>query len=159
MNWFGFVIGKLLHWWLKSDANKATGTFGDWLKRNRRSLPVRAAIATGLFYLWTLKPDMMTWVIRKLATQLSNEGMIGIVREAGISVTVPLNIVTAGGFGYVIDSLLDKACAKFPALREYIPVVNGNTVVLNASDIPLTRPQRTPRDGDAGKADEAGAGH
>jgi hypothetical protein len=152
MNWIGYWLGKFFHWFLKADAvvkapSNTTNSLIEWLKRNRSALAVRAAIGAGCFYIWVHNPEMLTALVRKCSTLLTEDGMMGIVRSSLATVTIPLNFVTAAAFGYVIDSVLDKLCAKFPFLREYIPAVNGNTVVLNQSDIPI-KP----------KADEAGAG-
>ena len=130
MNWFGYWLGKLLHWWLKADAkvkaaNNDTASLRDWAYRNRKALVVRALVGAGIFYFWTISPDMMTSVVRKLSGLLADEGFMGIIRGSLATVAIPLNVVTAAAFGYVVDSVLDKLCAKLPFLREYIPEING----------------------------------
>lgn len=134
MNWLGYFLGKLFHWWLKADAVvkadpkiNSTASVKQWLLRNRAALAVRFAIGTAVFHLWTLYPDVATTVLHVCASQLSSEGVMGTLRAAIEKASIPLNLATAWGFGYIIDSLLDKLCQKFPALRAYIPEVNGQS--------------------------------
>lgn len=91
--WLMFFDGMLAAWFLRaacvirSDKNDYSG-YGQYLGKNLAYFTGRWFFAGCLFQLWTRSPDYFT--------------------NQTIGIRIPLVLGTAGMFGYLIDSVLDK---------------------------------------------------
>jgi hypothetical protein len=122
-----YVLGLAIHWWLKATAS-VTGvgqvaTIKQWLAKNNRALVARTFIATLFFIVWLRDPQIVT----KAALILAGHLAPGPLRSIVEGIQVPLNVLTAGAFGYFCDSLLDKLVMRVPWLSNDLPKANGES--------------------------------
>jgi len=107
--WWAYAGGVVLRWFLKASAVAATPASpipsrGAWMRRNWRGLGVRQVLSAALFVAWCWDPG---WIKNALG--------------------FPLNPGTAFLYGYLADSVLYLAAAKYRILDGQIPGYNGGT--------------------------------
>jgi uncharacterized membrane protein YvlD (DUF360 family) len=122
-----FVLGLLIHWWLKSTAS-VTGagpiaSVGQWVLRNQRALLARSFLTTLFFIAWYRDPTIFNQVALIIAGHLT----AGVLRSVLEGVSLPLNVLTAGAFGYFADSIFDKLVMRVPWLSRDLPATNGQS--------------------------------
>jgi hypothetical protein len=122
--WLLCFVGQAVHWYMKADAVKqASGApLHDWMVRNQARIVARLFWVNLFFLGWCMKPDFVNEVARIVADHLTP----GMTQSLLVKLGVPLNVLTAGAWGYMGDSLLDKARAKWlGGSGEFMPALNG----------------------------------
>ena len=119
-NWFLYLIGVLLHAWLKAGSVigsklNGVGTYQQYIAINGPALSMRFFVATLGMLWWTWHPNMSFSPLAHL---------VGL----NIPMNVPLDPVTAGAYGIFADTLLDLVAARIPLLQKEIPPVGGMIV-------------------------------
>lgn len=111
--WLFCIGGQAIHWYLKADCVKRSaspiGTIREWFGRNRAKIVARLFWCNLAFAGWVINPDFVNDVARVVAGHLQP----GVVQSLIMKLGIPLNIITAGAYGYCCDSLLDKARTRW----------------------------------------------
>ncbi|MCU1285946.1 MAG: hypothetical protein JWO13_2296 [Acidobacteriales bacterium] len=111
LNWLGYILGQLLHFWLKAGASVASPastvqTYGAYFRKNGAVLAVRFFAASCIFVIWT-----------EGGAALFGEGFLPSL--AGMSVLAKGAV--CGLIGLAMDSILDKVMVRLPWLQNEIP--------------------------------------
>ncbi len=120
--WAFFILGYLMHilaisyLTVKSSVNPAKDIWG-YLVQKWPPLLVRLFIVTLGFLFWKFHPTE----INKIAQHYANYLAPGELHDLVISVGLSLNPFTAGAYGYIGDSLLDKLLGFTPWFKNVVP--------------------------------------
>jgi len=124
MIWVFYIIGWLLHLLSKAALSVGSGINGvkgyrQYFSARLVPIVVRVGVAGLFFAWWCERPDLFDTAAKAIATNLQP----GMIRSVIEKVNLPLNIATAGLFGYAADSALDKLALLFG--QKEIPKING----------------------------------
>lgn len=122
--WLGYLMHILAVAYLtsKSQVNPAKDIL-DYLKLKWPPIIVRGFVLTLGFVFWKYDPNVVTLLAQHFANNLPN----GWIHDLVISVGVPLNPLTAGAYGYCVDSILDKLLGLTPWFKGIVPPLMQQT--------------------------------
>jgi len=124
MIWIFYVLGWLLHLLSKAALSVGSGINGikgyvQYFSVRLVPIVVRVGVAGLFFAWWCARPDLFDTAAKAIASNLQP----GTIRTLIEKIDLPLNMATAGLFGYAADSLLDKLALVFG--QKEIPKING----------------------------------
>lgn len=121
--WFMYLIGQLVHIlslaYVGSKTNSDNPALGmiAYLKMRWPVVIARTFILTLGFLLWIHDPETASDIARYFGGKLSP----GAIHDFLFNVGIPLNVATAGAYGYIGDSALDKVLTYVPWLKDIVP--------------------------------------
>jgi hypothetical protein len=120
--WFFYWTGWFMHilavayLTCKSESNPAR-TIVAYVVQKWPPILIRMFLVTLGFLLWKFDPD----AVNKIAQHYAQDLAPGTIHDFVMSVGLPLNALTAGAYGYVGDSLLDKLIGVTPWFKSVAP--------------------------------------
>lgn len=142
VNLISYFTGWSLHITKRATVAKSKRSVRDritaFIAANQINLGIRLFIVTTAVLVWMVYPDVVTRMMRAFAGGIPETGTITKGLKAVLmAVSITPNLLTLGVIGYVADSLLDWAGAKWKMVGDELPPLKDvpATVVMDSTQV------------------------